>query len=109
MNPRALVVWCGHGGEREGGASLGVPESYGWGWAPNTQTEREGSGWVGGGQMGRMQLVWAWACRGGKKNVKDWRGGALYLGSGDLMGWGKPRLRQWVCANGSHARGSEFK
>ena len=107
MNPRALVVWCGRGGEREGGASSGVPESYGWGWAPNAQTKREGSGWVGGGQIGRMQLVWAQACRGGKKKCwgLEFGGGASYLGSGDLMGWGKPRLRQWVCANGLRMRG----
>ena len=69
---QALVVWCGRGGVREGGASSGVPESHGWGWAPNTQTECEGSGWVGGGQMGQMQLVWARACCGGKKNVRGW-------------------------------------
>ena len=57
--------------------------------------------------MGRMQLVWARACCGGKKKCRglDFGGGASYLGSGDLMGWGKPRLRQWVCANGSHVRG----
>jgi len=43
---------------------------------------------------------WQKKCRG-----LEFGGGASYLGSGDLMGWGKPRLRQWVCANGSHARG----
>ena len=56
--------------------------------------------WDGCSWFGLGPAVVAKKCRG-----LEFGGGASYLGSGDLMGWGKPRLRQWVCANGLHARG----
>ena len=57
------------------------------------------------GEPGGVRLIlglglglpwWQKKCQG-----LEFGGGASYLGSGDLMGWGKPRLS----ANGSHVRG----
>ena len=48
-----------------------------------------------------------------KSGGLEFGGGVSYLGSVHLMGWGKPRLRQWVCANGwvvcDGGGGGEFK
>ena len=69
---------------------LSVRAQGGWRWR----------NWMDAVGLGSGLPWWQKKCRG-----LEFGGGASYLGSGDLMGWGKPRLRQWVCANGSHVRG----